>query len=108
MRRIVFYCVLVPLAIVAIILSVANRHLVTVSFDPFNTTAPALSFSIPLFVLLFVVLVLGILIGGLAVWFGQGRWRRRARDEKATVDKLRREIDTRPPPAGPALPATGN
>lgn len=108
MRRIVFYCVLVPLAIVAVVLSVANRHAVTLSFDPFNTAAPALSFQVPLFVLMFAMLVLGIVVGGLAVWISQGRWRRQARDEMVTIDKLQREIDARPPPAGPALPATGN
>jgi uncharacterized integral membrane protein len=106
MRRFLFYCLVIPLAIVIIVVAVANRHVVTVSFDPFNTTAPALSFAIPLFVLLFAVLVAGVIVGGVAVWFRQGHWRKMARTEKVTVDRLQREVEARRhPPAGPALPA---
>jgi hypothetical protein len=39
--------------------------------------------------------VIGILIGGAAVWFRQGRWRRQARQEKGEVDRLRREVERR-------------
>ncbi|WP_421725556.1 lipopolysaccharide assembly protein LapA domain-containing protein [Bauldia sp.] len=106
MRRFVFYILVVPLAVVLIILSVANRHAVTLSFDPFDTMTPTLSVSVPLFVLLFAALVIGVVVGGVAVWFRQGRWRRLARDEKIEIDRLKREADERPPIAsGPALPA---
>lgn len=97
MRRFVFYILVVPLAVLAIVLSVANRHFVTLSFDPFNAASSSLSVTVPLFVLLFVMLVLGVLVGGMAVWFGQGRWRRLARDEKVEIDRLKRDADARPP-----------
>ena len=106
MRKFFTALIVIPLGLFFLIFAVANRHLVTVSFDPFNTTAPALSFAIPLFVLLFAVLVVGVIIGGVAVWFRQGHWRKMARTEKVTVDRLRREVEARrQPPAGPALPA---
>ena len=93
MRRFLIYFVLIPLAVVAIALAVANRHAVVLSFDPFNVASPALSITVPLFVLLFATLVIGVVVGGAAVWFRQGRWRRQARHEKGEVDRLRREVD---------------
>ena len=107
MRRFLYYVIFIPLAIVIVVLAVANRHLVTLSFDPFNPTAPALSAGVPLFVLLFAALALGVVVGGLAVWFRQGRWRRMARDERLEADQLRREVNRRREvPAAPTLPAT--
>ncbi|MCP4383882.1 MAG: LapA family protein [Hyphomicrobiales bacterium] len=108
MRRIAFYVLVVPLAILLIVGFVANRHLVVLSIDPFSAASSTLSVSVPLFVLLFVALVLGVLVGGMAAWFGQGRWRRLARDEKAEIDRLRLDAKSRPGPApapAPALPA---
>ena len=94
-------------ALAIVVLAVANRHWVTVSFDPFSTTDPVLSFSIPLFVLFFITLAVGVVIGGVAAWLRQGRWRRLAREEHVEADRLRREVEARrTPPAQPALPAT--
>jgi type IV secretory pathway VirB2 component (pilin) len=106
MRRFVFLFVLLPLAIIAVVLSVANRAPVTFSLDPIRAT-PALSLTGPLFFFLFVALALGILIGGIATWFGQGRWRRAARAERANAARLRQEVERlreRPAALGPALP----
>ena len=33
------------------------------------------------------------LLGGIATWFGQGKWRRAARSERANAARLRREVD---------------
>jgi uncharacterized membrane protein YciS (DUF1049 family) len=95
MRRFLIYFILIPLAVIGIALAVANRHAVVLSFDPFNVASPAISVSVPLFVLLFAALVIGVIIGGAAVWFRQGRWRRQARNEKVEVDRLRREVERR-------------
>ncbi len=79
LRRIVAVLVLVPLAIIIIAFAVANRQGVTVSFDPFGGAAPAASLTLPLFALLILVLIIGVVIGGTAAWLRQGRWRRTAR-----------------------------
>jgi uncharacterized integral membrane protein len=79
LRRIVALLILVPLAIIIIAFAVANRHEVTVSLDPFGASAPAASLSLPLFALLILVLIIGVVIGGSAAWLRQGRWRRTAR-----------------------------
>ena len=67
-RKIVSAVILVPLAAVIIIFAVANRQSVTVSFDPFSTTSPAYAVTLPLFVLIVVLIILGVLIGGTVAW----------------------------------------
>ncbi|MEO8668144.1 MAG: lipopolysaccharide assembly protein LapA domain-containing protein [Bauldia sp.] len=107
MRRFVSLFVLLPLAVVIVFISVANRHAATFSLDPFGSAAPALSVTAPLFVLLFVTLLIGIVVGGIAVWFGQGKWRRAARAERANAARLRRDVESfreRLAAATPALP----
>jgi len=92
-KRIIAIVILVPVAILIIAFSVANRHAVTLTLDPFHPGNPALSFAAPFFVWLFAALVLGVLLGGLAVWLGQGRHRRRARQSGREAERLRRDLD---------------
>lgn len=93
-RKIVTAVVLVPLAIVIVAFAVANRQMVTVSFDPFSSTSPAYAATVPLFVLIFVLLIFGVLVGGAAAWIGQGKWRRGHRGLDDEVRRLRNEVDT--------------
>jgi len=81
-----------PLTIIVIVLSVANRTSVTLSLDPISAT-PTLSLTAPLFFFLFAALALGILLGGIATWIGQGKWRRTARSERANASRLGREVE---------------
>lgn len=106
MRRFLFLVLLVPLAIVIVVLSVANRHDATLSLDPFSAGGPVLSLTAPLYVLLFAALLVGVVVGGIATWLRQGRWRRMARSERLEAARLRRERDrlrertsALPPPA---------
>jgi uncharacterized integral membrane protein len=94
LRKLVFWLILVPLAIVVLMFAVANRELVTVSFDPFSATAPAASVSVPVFVLVFVLVILGVFVGGIAAWLRQSGYRRAVRQHDAHVTELRREIET--------------
>jgi len=91
-RKLVIWLVLVPLAIVILAFAMANRQLVTVSFDPFNATQPAASLTLPLFVLIFVLVLLGVIVGGVAAWMRQSRYRRAARVLEGDVAGLRREV----------------
>ena len=52
LRKIVTAIILVPLAMVIIAFAVANRQIVTVSFDPFSVTEPAAVVALPLFALI--------------------------------------------------------
>jgi uncharacterized integral membrane protein len=91
-RKIVAALILVPLAVIIIAFAVANRQFVTVSLDPFSAEHPAASITLPLFALILLLLIAGVLIGGLASWLRHGRWRRAARRLEREADALRREI----------------
>ncbi|MFZ3224205.1 MAG: DUF1049 domain-containing protein, partial [Xanthobacteraceae bacterium] len=60
------------LGVILIAFAVANRQAVTVSFDPFNTANPAASVALPLFALVIVLLIAGVVIGGSASWLRHG------------------------------------
>ena len=92
-RKFVTALILIPLAIVLVVFAVANRQIVTVSFDPFNTAQPAFAATMPLFVLIIVLLIIGVMIGGAAAWLRQSKWRRTARRLDRDVRDLRDEVD---------------
>lgn len=91
-RKIVIGVVVVPLAIVIVVFAVANRQTVMVSFDPFSQTAPAYMVSVPLFVIIFTALIIGVIVGGVAAWVRQSPWRRTARKLDADVRELHEEL----------------
>jgi uncharacterized integral membrane protein len=94
LRKIITALIVVPLALVIIAFAVANRQAVTVSFDPFSSTNPAYAATLPLFVIVFILLILGVLIGGIAAWIRQSKWRRTARKLDADVRALHQELET--------------
>jgi uncharacterized integral membrane protein len=93
LRKLVAVLILVPLAIVIIAFAVANRQAITLSFDPFSPSAPAASLTLPLFVIVIGALVAGVIVGGLAVRLGHGRWRRMARRLEREAGELRARLD---------------
>jgi uncharacterized integral membrane protein len=92
MRKFFNAVVFIPLGVILVVFAVANRHMVTVSFDPFNSRDPALSFDLPLFVVIIAVAILGVVAGGAATWFGQRRWRRAARQHEAEAREMRTQL----------------
>src|SRR6185295_7289677 len=93
MRKLVTAFILVPLAIVIVMFAVANRETITVSFDPFDTVNPAFALKTPLYALIFVLTGLGVLVGGIASWLKQHKWRSRARRAEAEARDLRSRLD---------------
>jgi uncharacterized integral membrane protein len=91
--KIVRALILIPLALILISFAVANRQTVTVSFDPFDRAEPALSIEVPLYVLILALVIAGVIVGGIAAWLRQGRWRGRARLAESKARELRREND---------------
>jgi len=91
-RKIIAAVILVPLAVVIIAFAVANREVVAVSLDPFSAEHPAASLTLPLFALVIVLLILGVLIGGIATWLRQSKWRRTARRLEREIADLHLEI----------------
>jgi uncharacterized membrane protein (DUF106 family) len=93
LKKLINIVVLVPVGIILIILSVANRQTVTLALNPFNTADSMLSVSAPFFVFLFLALIVGLVVGAAAAWLSQGKHRRRARDEANEALKWHREAD---------------
>jgi uncharacterized integral membrane protein len=93
-RKIVTVAVVVPLAILIVAFAVANRQTVVLSFDPFSAAEPAYVARLPLFALIFVLVILGVVIGGFAAWLRQAGWRRMARERDADVRALRQELES--------------
>src|SRR3954468_18299794 len=92
MRKFLTALVVIPLGIIFVVFAVANRHLVTVSFDPFNSANPSLAVTMPLFVLIIGVAILGVAAGGMATWFRQRRWRRASRQHEADARRARAQL----------------
>jgi hypothetical protein len=72
-----------------------------VSFDPFDQANPAFELALPLFALMLALVIAGVVIGGVAAWLRQNRWRRaaslaqaQARDLRAELDRLKRRMGT--------------
>ena len=92
MRKFFNAAVLIPLGVIFVVFAVANRHEVTVSFNPFNSQDSALSLTLPLFVVIILVAILGVVAGGCATWFSQRRWRRAARLHEAEAREMRSQL----------------
>ena len=116
MRKFFSALVLIPLGLIFIVFAVANRHLVTLSFDPFNSSDPSISVRLPLFVVIIAVAMIGVVAGSSATWFRQRRWRRAARQHEADAQAARTQLaDLRAAsmgqrgsvPSFPALPSGG-
>jgi uncharacterized integral membrane protein len=86
--------VLVPVALIVVLFSVANRSPVRVSFDPISRDAPAFALDLPLFAVILAAIAVGILIGGFASWLAQGKHRKAARVNRREADKLRNEAQS--------------
>ena len=97
MKVLLFLLIGLPAAIIMIALAVANRHGVVVSLDPTTTVGgvpePAVAATLPVWVLLFGVLVLGVVIGGLAAWSSQHRYRSEARSKRREAKHWHRQAD---------------
>jgi uncharacterized integral membrane protein len=92
MRKFFTALVLIPLGLIFIVFAVANRHPVTVSFDPFNSSDPSVAVTLPLFVVIILVAIAGVAAGGAATWFRQHRWRRAARQHEADARQARSQL----------------
>jgi uncharacterized integral membrane protein len=102
MRKLVTILVLLPIAIVIVMFAVANREIVTISFDPFDTAHPAFALKTPLFLLIFALVAVGVLVGGIAAWLRQHKWRTRARRAEAEARELRARLEIQQPRGVPA------
>ena len=86
--------ILVPIAVLLVLFAVANRQWTGVSLDPFSSEPPALAIHLPLFLVILLTLIFGVIVGGIATWLGQRKWRRAARSLEAELREARVETET--------------
>jgi uncharacterized integral membrane protein len=116
MRKFFGVVLVVALGVIFVAFAVANRHWVTVSFDPFVSADPSFSTTLPLFLVIILAAVLGVAAGGCATWFRQRRWRRAARQHEADARQARAQladlraaaVSRRGSQPFPALPPAGS
>ena len=98
MKNFLKLLVLAPIAALLLTFAFANRHIVTVSFDPFaEGDIAAFAITAPLFVILILTMMLGVVAGGAATWFAQGKYRKAARQNRAEAERLRNEAQMAKP-----------
>lgn len=96
MKRFLGLLFLALLIAIGYAMEVANRHEVTVYFDPFTSgdlSGPHIT--APLSFILLASLMIGVVLGGVATWIEQSRYRRASRRAKADAKNLRKELARR-------------
>jgi uncharacterized integral membrane protein len=94
MRSFLRWLILAPVMIAALLFAFANRHIVTVSFDPFTSNdIQGPQITAPLFIVVILAVMVGALIGGALTWLRQGRHRKAARAADVEMQRLRSESD---------------
>lgn len=93
MKTVLKALILLPLIIVLVGLSVANRNAVNVSLDPFQLDILPMQVQAPLFAVILAAVAFGVLIGGVAAWLVQGKHRKAARASRIEAHRLRGEVD---------------
>jgi uncharacterized integral membrane protein len=106
--RILYRAVFLVIAIVLILFAVSNREAVSVEFWPLPFLA-----DVPLYLLCFLSLLIGALIGAAIAWMAGHRNRRELRARRRRIEALEREltatqsrIELHSEPARTPLPVT--
>ena len=92
MMRVLKWVVAAPFILIFLLFAVANDHIVSVRLDPFAGDIPGLALSAPRWLVLILSIMFGILIGGVATWLGQGKYRRAAKQFRAEADRIRAQL----------------
>ena len=86
MKKIAGWLLALPTAIVLIGFALANRSMVTVSFDPISAESPWFALNTPLWTVLFTGIFIGLVVGWVAAWINQGKWRKAAHSARTKLD----------------------
>jgi len=91
-KRVVMWFVLVPFGLLLTIFALANRHVVPIGIDPVSPQSPFWGpIDLPLFVIIYVSLLLGVVLGGIGSWLGQGKHRKAERQLRRDLNKVHKE-----------------
>jgi hypothetical protein len=113
LRKLLAILLLVPLGVLAVALAVVNRKPVMLVLNPLDASS-GLGVEAPLFLFLLGAFAIGLIVGGVATWYDQGKWRAKARAEarerralSTRADRLEKELEAAEPrpAAATRLPA---
>lgn len=94
MKAVLRIIVFVPLALLILFFSMANRSPVRIGLDPFATSdAPGPSVEAPMFLVVLASMAIGVLAGGVASWLGHLAVRRDAKIARSEAKKTRLEVE---------------
>jgi uncharacterized integral membrane protein len=91
MARLLKLLFVIPVAVVIITLAVVNRGPVTLRYLPPQFGDATIN--VPMFVALFLALMAGVVIGGAASWWVQGRHRQLERTYRREAEKLKSDAE---------------
>jgi uncharacterized integral membrane protein len=81
---------LLPVALIVVVFSVANRQFVTISFEPLPG-----AIELPLFAVGFAGIAAGFVLGAIGAWWaGRGR-RKQARADRRSLRELTKKVSAR-------------
>lgn len=92
-RTLIWLLIGAPIVLVVIALALVNNQPVTLVLDPFTPATPFLTATVPLYAVIFVSLWIGALVGGVAVWARQGRFRKAARQNRREASRWKGEAE---------------
>ena len=93
-KRFIGWFILIPISVVIIIFALANRHKISLHFDPTSSLNPLIAnVEMPLFIIIYAMLFIGIILGGTAVWFTQGKHRKTCRQLNKKITSLEFELN---------------
>jgi uncharacterized integral membrane protein len=106
MKSILRIIIFVPIALIILFFSMANRAPVKVGLDPFATPdAPGPSVEAPMFLVVLISMAIGVLAGGVSSWLSHMPVRRAAKIARAEAKKTRLEVEKLRQQALDELPA---
>lgn len=107
-RKLINLLVLLPVAIILIVLSVANRQSTTFALNPFRPDDAALSFTAPFFIFLFAAIIFGVILGSTATWLAHAKHRKKAKSAAKEAAHWRAQLERQNAPSIiMASPASG-
>lgn len=92
MWRIIKFLILLPVIIVIVGVSMANRTLVSLYLIPQEIYASEPLVHVPLYLIMLGCVVIGILLGGISSWLAHSKTREQKRVFKRELDKLKKSL----------------
>jgi uncharacterized integral membrane protein len=93
MMRFLKFVLLLPVVAAVLLVALGNRQIVTLHIHPFqDIEMPEHTLDVPLYIVMLVAVMVGVVIGGFATWLEQGRHRAAARRARVEVKRLTAEL----------------